>query len=198
MSQPTPPRRGRPPSADARDRILRAAHEMLLTDGFARLTIDAVATRSGTSKPTIYRHWANAQELAMAALIEAFPPPPELAPDEALEQHLARIIATFATTRGRQVALALAAADAESELARAFRTHVILNSRQAGRAILDAGIRAGRIALPPDMDALLDMIYGAVFFRLILRHRPLDAALAAELSALVRRACPPLKPDQKP
>jgi AcrR family transcriptional regulator len=192
MSQPNPPRRGRPPSAEARDRILRAAHDLLMADGFARLTVDAVAARSGASKPTIYRHWANAQELAMAALIEAFPPAPDLAPDEALEQHLSRIIATFATTRGRQVALALAAADSESELARAFRTHVILNSRQAGRKILETGIRAGRIAPPPDMEALLDMIYGAVFFRLILRHQPLDPVLATELSALVRRACPPL------
>jgi AcrR family transcriptional regulator len=165
---------------------------MLLSEGFARLTVDAVAARSGISKPTIYRYWANAQELAMAALIEAFPPAPDLAPDEALEQHLSRIIATFATTRGRQVALALAAADGESELARAFRTRVILNSRQAGRRILEAGIRDGRIAPPPDMEALLDMIYGAVFFRLILRHQPLDPALAGELSALVRRACPPL------
>jgi AcrR family transcriptional regulator len=169
-----------------------------MSEGFTRLTIDSVALRSRVSKPTIYRHWANAQELAMAALIEAFPPPSKLAPDEALEQHLARIIATFATTRGRQVALALASADGESELARAFRTHVILNSRKAGQAILETGIRAGRIAPPPDMEALLDMIYGAVFFRLILRHRPLDPALAAELSALVKRVCLPPGQAQVP
>lgn len=194
MSQPSPPRRGRPPSADTRDRILRAAHDLLISEGFARLTVDAVALRSGASKPTIYRHWANAQELAMAALIEASPLPEETPAAEAMESHLARIIATFATTRGRQVAMALAAADGESELSRAFRTHVILKSREAGRAILLRGIARGDLAAPPDMEAALDMIYGAVFFRLLLRHQPLDPGLAAELAGLVRLICAPLPP----
>ena len=60
---------GRPPSPQARARALKAAQEILLRDGFGRLTIEAVATASGTGKPTIYRHWANATELAMEALI---------------------------------------------------------------------------------------------------------------------------------
>jgi AcrR family transcriptional regulator len=168
-----------------------------MSEGFARLTIDADSQRSGASKPTIYRHWANAQELAMAALIEALPVPDETPAAEAMESHLARIIATFATTRGRQVAIALAAADSESELSRAFRTHVILKSREAGRAILSRGIARGDVAPPPDMEAALDMIYGAVFFRLLLRHQPLDPGLAAELAALVRLICPPLPPGNQ-
>ncbi len=186
------PRRGRPPSQHARDRVLEAAHDILISDGFGRLTVEAVAARAGVSKPTIYRHWANAQELAMAALIEAFPSTVDTPPTEALEAHLARIIATFATTRGRQVAIALAAADSESELSRAFRTHVILRSREAGRGILLRGVAQGHIAPPPSIEAALDMIYGAVFFRLLLRHQPLDASMAAELSATVRLICPPL------
>ncbi len=186
------PRRGRPPSQHAKEQVLKAAHEILMAEGFGRLTVEAVAARAGISKPTIYRHWANAQELAMAALIEAFPSPDDTPVTEAFEAHLARIIATFATTRGRQVAIALAAADSESELSRAFRTHVILRSREAGRALLLSGIANGSIAAPPDMEAALDMVYGAVFFRLLLRHQPLDPALATHLAAMIRLICPPL------
>jgi AcrR family transcriptional regulator len=193
-----PRRRGRPPNQQAKDRVLAVAHDILMAEGFGRLTVEAVAARARVSKPTIYRHWANAQELAMAALIEAFPTPGDTPPTEALEAHLARIIATFATTRGRQVAIALAAADSESELARAFRTHVILRSREAGRAILTRGIEQGRIAAPLDMEATLDMVYGAVFFRLLLRHQPLDSSLAAHLAGLVRLICLPLPPDPPP
>ena len=117
MSQVTPPRRGRPPSAKARAKALAAAREILLTEGFGRLTIEAVAAASGTGKPTIYRHWANAQELAMEALIADAPTPeaPEGDPLAALAAQLTRLAEAFATTRGRQITLALASADPDSE-----------------------------------------------------------------------------------
>ena len=64
MSQDTntePRKRGRPPSEAAQKRALQAAHDILMAEGFGRLTIEAVAARSGVGKPTIYRSWANAQ-----------------------------------------------------------------------------------------------------------------------------------------
>lgn len=192
MSQePTTPRkRGRPPSPEVRDRALRAAHDILMTDGFGRLTVEAVAAKSRVSKPTIYRHWANAQELAMAALM-ARPPAEVTAPGgnarAALTQHLADLIAAFATTRGRQVALTLAAADAESELSKAFRSRVILASREAGRGILTRAIASGEMAPVADMEALLDMIYGAVFYRLLAGHKALTPDLAPAIVAAIWR-----------
>ena len=69
-STPTPRRRpGRPPSDAARHAILEAAHRILMTDGLGRLTIERVAAEAGVGKPTIYRTWTNAQELAMAAFM---------------------------------------------------------------------------------------------------------------------------------
>lgn len=185
-------KRGRPSSPEVRDRVLRAAHDILMTEGFGRLTVEAAALKSGVSKPTIYRHWANAQELAMAALI-ARPLPDTPRGDtgsarDALTHHLRDLIAAFATTRGRQVALTLAAADAESELAKAFRNRVILASREAGRTILGRAIAGGELAALPDLDTTLDMIYGAVFYRLLAAHRPLDPDLAGAIVATVWRA----------
>jgi AcrR family transcriptional regulator len=188
----SPRKRGRPSNPEVRERVLRAAHDILMSEGFGRLTVEAAAAKSGVSKPTIYRHWANAQELAMAALIAS---PPADAPATAtgtaraaLARHLADLIAAFATTRGRQVALTLAAADADSELAKAFRTRVILASREAGRVLLARAVAAGELAPPSDIEAALDMIYGAVFYRLLAGHRPLDPALAQAIVATVWRA----------
>lgn len=154
-----------------------------MAEGFGRLSIEAVAARSGVGKPTLYRNWANAQELALAALIAN--PLPEVEPQEATATARARLLAqmrglvtAFASTRGRQVALALASADPESEFTKAFRNKVILASREAGRAILQGAIVSGEIASPPDLEVLLDMIYGPVFYRLLVGHQPLDAALA--------------------
>ncbi|PJE36518.1 TetR family transcriptional regulator [Pseudooceanicola lipolyticus] len=172
---------GRPPSPQARARALKAAQEILLRDGFGRLTIEAVATASGTGKPTIYRHWANATELAMEALIaDTDPvalPDSRTAPRAALMRQLDRLVTAFSTTRGRQIALALASADPDSEFTRAFRNRVILACREDGRALIERVIAADNLTAPPDLDVLLDMIYGPLFFRLLAGHQPLDRAL---------------------
>ncbi|OWU83841.1 TetR family transcriptional regulator [Oceanicola sp. 22II-s10i] len=189
MSQdPEKPRRGRPPSAAARRKALSAARAILLQDGFGRLTMEKVAQASGVGKPTIYRNWANAQDLALAALIDEAPDPapePDLPPDRALTDQLTRICAAFASTRGRQIAQALAAADPDSEFTRAFRNRVIFESREAGRAILTRAIATGLLPPQDDMETLLDMIYGPVFFRLLAGHQPLDATLAETVTARI-------------
>lgn len=184
MSQANNPddkRRGRPPSSEARERALRAAYDLLMRDGFGRLTIEAVAALSGVSKPTIYRNWSNAQELAMAALVASpLTDEPNVAGTghQRLTVQLRGLVAVFATTRGRQVALALAAADPESEFTKAFRNRVILTSREAGRDMVTEAVAAGEIASPPDMEVLLDMVYGPVFYRLLVGHCRLDQGFA--------------------
>jgi AcrR family transcriptional regulator len=174
-------KRGRPRSAQARDRALRAAHDILMTEGFGRLSIEAVSARSGVGKPTLYRNWANAQELAMAALVANPLPEPQgegVTARARLTTHMRGLVNAFATTRGRQVALALASADPESEFTKAFRNKVILVSRETGRAILEAAIAEGELPSPPDLETLLDMIYGPIFYRLLVGHRPLAAQFA--------------------
>lgn len=167
---------------------MRAARAILIEDGLGRLTIDAVAQASGVSKPTIYRNWSNAQELAMAALIDTAPDAPAdttLPPDRALAAQLDQLCRAFASTRGRQVAMTLAAADPDSEFTKAFRNRVILSCREAGRAILTQAIKDGILPEPGDMDALLDMIYGALFFRVLAGHLPPEPALAKAIVAQI-------------
>jgi AcrR family transcriptional regulator len=192
MSQPPKPKsnRGRPRSEAARDRALVVAREILLSEGFGRLTMEAVARRSGVSKPTLYRHWANAQQLAMAALV------PPAAAEGAREGRTARarltrqletLIEAFATTRGRQIALTLASADPDSEYTRAFRNRVLLTSREIGREIIQSAIGAGELAAPDDLEAVLDMMYGPIFYRLLMGHLPLTRDLSP---AIVERIWP--------
>jgi AcrR family transcriptional regulator len=194
MSQDVPKPRGRPPSSAARHKALAAAHDILMTEGLGRISIEAVAARSGVGKPTIYRSWANASELAMAALMEGHP---EIAPDRqgnlraALLRQITDIIQAFATTRGRQIALALAAADPDSEMTRAFRNRIILSGREAVRHLFAEAIQRGEIATPPDIEVVLDMIYAPIFYRLLVGHRSLDRAFA---EALVEQGVAMLRP----
>ena len=72
MSAPadTSRRPGRPRSERARQAILRAAADLLLDEGTAQVSMDAVAERAGVSKATIYRWWPSKERLALDALLE--------------------------------------------------------------------------------------------------------------------------------
>jgi AcrR family transcriptional regulator len=172
------PKRGRPRSEAARQAILRTAHDMLVTEGLGRLTIEAVAERAHVGKPTIYRYWRNARELAMAALMAGEPDPQPATSSgqarEKLHRQMDNLLAIFATPRGRQIALTMAAAEPDSEMAKAFRTRVMLEQREAGRVILMDAAAHGEIQPGIDMETVLDMLYAPVFYRLLVGHLPLS------------------------
>ena len=54
------------------DELLRAAQDLLIEEGFERLTMDAVARRCGASKATIYRRWPSKTALVVAAAAALF------------------------------------------------------------------------------------------------------------------------------
>lgn len=187
MSQaPDPARlRGRPPSPLTRQKALQAAHAILTAEGLGRLTMDAVAARSGVGKPTLYRYWANALDLAMAALMAGETPgavPQGATLEDRLRGQLRALVAAFAATRGRQIALALAAADPNSEIAKAFRNQVILASREVGRGLILSAVALGEVPAPKVIEVTLDMLYGPLFYRLLAGHLPLTAEFADQLA----------------
>jgi AcrR family transcriptional regulator len=63
---------GRPVNVAIDEQLLRAAQDLLIEEGFERLTMDAVARRSGASKATIYRRWPSKTALVVAAATALF------------------------------------------------------------------------------------------------------------------------------
>jgi AcrR family transcriptional regulator len=181
--KPLPRPRGRPRSEQARNAILRAAHDILQNEGLTAVTVEAVAQRAGVGKPTIYRSWPNAQALAMAALMAggvATASGDARAPAgvAALRRQLRDIAATFATRTGRSVTMMLAAAEPDTELSKVFRHHFIMARREEGRAMLSTAIADSEVASSTDIEVALDLIYAPIFYRLLVGHGPLDAAYA--------------------
>jgi AcrR family transcriptional regulator len=168
---------GRPKSVASHAAIMDATRALLEEVGPTRITIDAVAKRACVGKPTIYRSWANAQELTMAAIVEPNGEP-DIPKAEDLEALLVHIIARLNTKRGRQVALMLASSEPDGELFKAFANQVILKGRQDALAILQAQVARGEIAGDADLALIVDMMFGAIMLRLLLRHEPLDESLA--------------------
>lgn len=58
----------RSPSPGARDRILDAAYELFSRNGIQAVGIDAVISRSGIARQTLYRHFTSKQDLVLAFL----------------------------------------------------------------------------------------------------------------------------------
>ena len=177
--------RGRPRDLAAHASILRAAAEILEEGGVTALTMEGVAQRAGVGKPTLYRSWRNAQELAMAALIETqkAPSAPRATASalDDLRHQLRKVAAVFSSRVGRNVAMMVAAADEETELSKVFRTHFILARREEGRALLQKAVDQRAVRPDIEFEAALDMIYGPLFYRLLVGHKPLTAEFTETL-----------------
>ena len=178
MADQPQPRRGRPRSESARRKVLAAARALLAERGLPGLTVEGIAALAGVGKPTIYRHWPNAQAVAMDAFLEDGESAPGEAgggsPLPALRRQLAGIAAAFASPAGRSTAAMIAAAQNDSELAKVFRNRFILKSRETGRTLLYQAIAQGAIRADVDLEVALDMIYAPLYFRLLIGHGPLD------------------------
>jgi AcrR family transcriptional regulator len=182
-----PVRRGRPRSEEARLAVLAAAYELLTTHGPGRLTIEAVASKAGVGKPTIYRYWPNARALEMAAMLEQPTPDTNVQVGQSaladLQMQLEKVVGIFAEKRGRQMAQMIAASEKDSELSKQFRNTVILRCREEGRAILERAILDRHVRSDMSIEVALDMIYGPLFYRLLVGHAPLDTQFAKDLVA---------------
>lgn len=178
----TEKKRGRPRDQAARAKILDAARKLLNEGGAAAVTMEELAARTGVGKPTIYRSWPNAQAVAMAALIDvqavARPARAGRSPILELKRVLRGLAAVFASRAGRSAAALIAAADPDTEIAKAFRHHVIMRSREQIRELIVRAIAGGEVRPDIDLDVALDLVVAPVFFRLLLGHGPNDEAFA--------------------
>jgi len=177
--------RGRPRDPRTRAAILVAARDLLARGGLTAVTIEAIAQKAGVSRPTIYRYWPNAPAVAMAAFLEttgaaqaARSPRTALG---ALRAQLHALADAFAAPTGRSVAAMVAAAQSETELAKAFRNEFIARNRDATRALLERCIADGAIEAPVDLDLTLDLVFGPLFYRLLMGHAPITRGFVDQL-----------------
>jgi len=91
---------GRPLNTAIDDQLLHATQDLLIEEGFERLTMDAVAKRCGASKATIYRRWPGKTALVVAAAVALFQAP-ELPDTGDLREDLLACGRAYVQTGGR-------------------------------------------------------------------------------------------------
>jgi AcrR family transcriptional regulator len=177
---------GRPRDEITHKKILRTAITLLLENGYRETTMKDISLKARVSKQTIYRWWNNRAELLMEAFAfysaEKIPFPDAASEDENLLEFIKK---TFSTAEARILLKTLLAESLmDEEFGRTFFEKFILQ-RQT--------FLAEKLKLLPQLksqnqetvDAMVDLIFGAMWYRLIFAHRPLDAAFAEQISAIV-------------
>ena len=193
-SKPRKPARsaGRPRSEACHQAILDAAVQLLDTEDFKNVTIEKIASLAKAGKPTIYRWWPSKADLILEAYraeglrrVPAVPPSADALAD--LEDFLKRLLRAH---RNRTHARGLRALIAESQSDEAFREkfyNVFLTMRRGLMLdIIERGIADGTFRPDLDRDAVLDLIFGAFWYRLLSRDgAPLDDAYAEQIMGMV-------------
>ena len=178
--------RGRPRSIECHQAILTATTDLLEERRYAEVTMDAIAERAGVSKQTLYKWWAGKSKLTMEAMTFAAArrtPVPDTGnvKTDFIELLLHSFRWLNKCNGGATCAGLIAETQSDPELAADFRETYIAARRDVGRQILQRGIEKGEIKEETDVPFALDMLYGPVWYRLLLRHAPLDKAFAHAL-----------------
>jgi AcrR family transcriptional regulator len=168
--------RGRPRDRALDDRILDQLLALLGSHGYAGLTLDELAARSGVAKTTILRRWPSKAAVA-AAGVERVALQSVDVPDSGtlrgdLHALLHGAVDTFVRGRGQFVPRLLREAGHHPEIADLLFT-VIHTRRQAYRRVLALAIARGELAPSGDHELLIDLLIGPIWTRLLITRDPI-------------------------
>jgi AcrR family transcriptional regulator len=191
------PGRGRPrdPGADAA--ILRAGLELFVQRGIEGTSIEAIAKRAGVGKLTVYRRWVTKEQLIAAAIEStvasevAWPPAEEIdeaSPYEMVEGALSNAANTVAAPEFRALmARVLGTAVSHPSLIKTYWDRYVLPRRELARRLLENARKLGTVKPDTDPEILIDMMVGAVMWRVLQPDSPDADEMRRYLRAVYRQ-----------
>lgn len=163
-------RRGRPRDDGADTAIVAAALELIAEQGIGALTVEAVATKAGVGKTTLYRRWQGKHDLvrhAFSTLNEDLPPVPE----GPVADCLADVLTGLALVARQQLPMRLfprvighRRSDPETYLC--FFRRVIAPRRERVRQVLEAGQRQGEVRDDVDLEHVVNVLIGPMIYQM--------------------------------
>jgi len=192
------PRRmpGRPRSEASHQAIIHATLELLIEVGYGALTMEAVRTRAGVGKATVYRRWSSKEELVSDAIVflhEEFKTPDtgSLRGDYAA---LAGAVRASAARGGAAMLMPRLLGESvhDPELFAIFRANLVEPRRAALRAVLERAIERGEIREGLDLELLLDLFAGPAVYRLLITGGDMSQMFSVEdqMDALMNGLAP--------
>lgn len=181
--------RGRPRSDEARKAILTAFLSSVKASGYSKISIDQLSKKSGVSRSTIYRWYKEKVDIALDAAAE-IAQNAQLTPlsgkmEEDLELHFKYTFET-ANTLGQLFTAMMAEAQANPEFSdRVWKEFSLLRREHLCRVITQNG--KDSIHDNEDLELLMDMIFGALWYRMMSGHAPLDKKFSTALIGKIKK-----------
>jgi AcrR family transcriptional regulator len=162
-------RPGRPRSAVADRAILEAALEEYALGGLDGMSMEAVATRAGCGKATVYRRYASKVELVVAAAREVAEQVAPAVDTGTLRGDLLAIAGNVSrlVTQGDFAAImaqAVADAQCDERLAAVWRPFVV-ERRAQGLAAVERAKARGDLSASTDADHVVDLLVAPLIYR---------------------------------
>ena len=165
--------------------IMDAVYALLQEKSVRDLTMEEVARRAKVGKPTLYKWWPTKANLVLAMLCERMAPnletPTVLTAQESLRFRVRRLIDAFNGPFGRIVAGVIAEGQSEPAVLQEFFERWVSPRRNATIADLQRGKDAGELRPETEPELLNDAIFGAIYYRMLLRSGPLTRRFGQEL-----------------
>lgn len=179
----------------SRHNVLTATVDLLREVGYGRLTIEAVAARSGVAKSTIYRHWPGKAELVTDAFLTLKPrgaEPPPGPVRERVTAVLTGIVESFnvPTDLACMMPALIDAAERAPEMADLTR-RLAEQSAVPLRTVLDEAVEAGELPPSTDTALLTDSLVGPIVLCRLFHRQPITVD---DVPALVDQTLPPVGP----
>lgn len=182
----------------ARERVLRAALAVLADEGMPGFSLENVAHRAGASKATIYRRWASRGALlvdAMALVSQQFAVP---ATGHLRSDLIELLSGAEAMLEGHPFPQLLAAfvdaAERDPSLAQ-LQVRLTERGREPLRQVLSASIERGEIAPDIDVELVIDLLAGPLFYRRFIAHQVFPPGFGTAIVDQVLTAIGHLKAD---
>lgn len=173
---------GRPRSEEARKAIICTVIEMVEQKGFSALSIERVAVEANVSKATIYRWWKNKETLLISAFLEMTEAKFDYIPSLKLEENLKKQLEELSKVLKSSLGKALLSVVIENhEISEQFSSSFLYPRRNTTKNILKQGIQNGHICEESDIDASLDMLFGAVYLKAAIYKQEIDQAYITHL-----------------
>src|SRR6266550_1022622 len=186
-------RKGRPPRqrAESHATIVDAVYALLQKKSVRHLTMEEVAKRAKVGKPTLYKWWSTKATLVLAMLCERMAPnlekPTALTAAESLRFRVRRLIDAFNGPFGKIVAGLIAEGQSEPAVLQEFFDRWVSPRRAATIADLQRGKNEGELRSETEPELVNDAIFGAIYYRLLLRSGPLTRRFGEQLVEQVIR-----------
>ncbi|WP_421900649.1 TetR/AcrR family transcriptional regulator [Maridesulfovibrio sp.] len=177
---------GRPRSEKAQQAVLNATYELLNENGGKKLTIEAIAQKAGVGKPTIYRWWPSLADIVLEAVLSQadnkIPIPPYESLQTSLRQFLHKSMESINEGDGANLRYLMSLAQQDDSFRDRFRENFVLKRQAILKSILEQAVEANEISSTQDLDILVDILFGAMWYRLLIGHGIMDESFADKLT----------------